>query len=71
MECSLPAFIEEIFESFVEYAYHRQIDYSIRNLPNSLKLWFDKPQMEKVFYNLISNAFKAVEDNQGVVTIVY
>ena len=69
MEYSISAFIEEIFQSFVEYAHHRQIDYSLRNLPGSSLLWFDKTQLEKVFYNLISNAFKAVDDQEGIIFI--
>ena len=69
MEYSISAFIDEIFQSFVEYAHHRQIDYSCRNLTGSSILWFDKTQLEKVFYNLISNAFKAVDDQQGIIFI--
>lgn len=68
-ENSLVSFIDEIFQSFVEFSHHRRVKYSISELPSSLVLWFDKRQMEKVFYNLISNAFKVVDDNLGDISI--
>jgi signal transduction histidine kinase/ligand-binding sensor domain-containing protein/DNA-binding response OmpR family regulator len=68
-EYKLGEFIDEIFQSFVEYAHYHQVEYSFKSPPESLALWFDKSQMEKVFYNLISNAFKVVDERIGQVTL--
>lgn len=37
--------------------------------PDPLLIWFDREQMGKVFYNLLSNAFKFTPEN-GFVSIV-
>ncbi len=68
-EFRLGEFIDEIYQSFVEYAQYHQVDYRFKSPPESLALWFDKSQMEKVFYNLISNAFKVVDEQIGKVMI--
>lgn len=68
-EHKLAGFLDEIYQSFVEYAQYHQVEYDFKTPPTSLALWFDVQQMEKVFYNLISNAFKVVEEKTGKVII--
>lgn len=68
-ENHLNPFLQEIFESFVEHAHHHHIKYLLKTDIATLKLWFDARQLEKVFYNLIANAFKAVDDNTGSIVI--
>ncbi|MCU4157145.1 response regulator [Carboxylicivirga sp. A043] len=68
-ENNIPVFLEEIFHSFVEFAHHRRVKYTLSEMPGSMVLWFDKKQMEKVFYNLISNAFKVVDDEEGEIKV--
>ncbi len=51
-------FIYEIYLSFSEYANYRQIKFNLDCKDEQIMLWFDPVQMQKVFYNLISNAFK-------------
>lgn len=51
-------FLEEIFHSFIELSRHSKIDYRISYPHKPVFVWFDRYQMEKVFYNLLSNAFK-------------
>jgi signal transduction histidine kinase/ligand-binding sensor domain-containing protein/DNA-binding response OmpR family regulator len=68
-ENSVSLFLDEIFQSFVEFAHHRNINYSMNEISSSMVLWFDKKQMEKVFYNLISNAFKAVDERKGEIIV--
>ena len=72
-------FLYEIYLSFAEYATYRQINFKFDSKEEQLMLWFDPVQMQKVFYNLISNAFKytpkdgtisiAVEQNADTVKI--
>jgi signal transduction histidine kinase/ligand-binding sensor domain-containing protein/DNA-binding response OmpR family regulator len=52
------AFLNEIILTFKEYAAHKQINFSFLHSESCINLWFDTNQMEKVFYNLLSNAFK-------------
>lgn len=52
------AFLEEIYLSFKEYARGKQINFEFLNKDKDLEVWFDVVQLEKVVYNLLSNAFK-------------
>lgn len=52
------AFIYEIYLSFAEFATYRNIKLDFVCNDEKIMLWFDPVQMQKVFYNLISNAFK-------------
>ncbi|MCJ8163936.1 ATP-binding protein [Pontibacter sp. E15-1] len=52
------SFVEEIFLSFSTHAENLHIDYRFSATQDTAPLWFDKEQMEKVVYNLLSNAFK-------------
>ncbi|MCW3806646.1 hybrid sensor histidine kinase/response regulator transcription factor [Plebeiibacterium marinum] len=68
-EYKVASFVGEVFHSFVEYAQFHHIQYEFTTPPESLALWFDANQMEKVYYNLISNAFKVVRDDVGSVIV--
>ena len=64
----LCAFIKEIFLTFQDYALRRNMDYRFDAEPESVPCWFDERQLEKVFFNLLSNAFKST-DNGGQITV--
>ncbi|MDO5980805.1 hybrid sensor histidine kinase/response regulator transcription factor [Flavivirga spongiicola] len=51
-------FCEETYLSFSEIAKQKHIDFSFNSSNLQTPLWFDKNQMDKVLYNLLSNAFK-------------
>lgn len=53
----LVSLIEQIAELFDELALKKNIEYSIE-LPKSLMGWFDKDLIEKIIFNLLTNAFK-------------
>ena len=57
-EHDIVKFMHEMYLAFEEYAEHRQIDFTFHADRESIPLWFDPAQMQKVFYNLLSNAFK-------------
>jgi signal transduction histidine kinase/ligand-binding sensor domain-containing protein/DNA-binding response OmpR family regulator len=65
----LVKFIYEIYLSFSEYANYRQIKFNFECNEEYVKLWFDPVQLQKVFYNLISNAFKYTPKD-GSISIV-
>lgn len=67
-EQNLIKFLNEIVLTFKEYADHRRITFSFKHSEPELKVWFDTNQMEKVIYNLLSNAFKFTPDD-GEITV--
>ncbi len=52
------SFCEEIYLSFTENAKQQRIDFEWEASAEEMSLWFDSSQIEKVLYNLLSNAFK-------------
>jgi DNA-binding response OmpR family regulator/two-component sensor histidine kinase len=67
-EINFADFLEDIYKSFLEYAQYHSIEFCYTQKID-IKLWFDRNQMEKVFYNLLSNAFKFVDDVHGKVSM--
>lgn len=61
--CSLNYFIKEIGNSFQDFALKKNITYSIQTLDEDISVWIDREQMQKVFMNLLSNAFKFTKEN--------
>ncbi|KRT14553.1 hypothetical protein ASU31_18575 [Pedobacter ginsenosidimutans] len=51
-------FCREIFLAFQNMAISKNIDYQFETAQAEIELYFDKVQMEKVMFNLLSNAFK-------------
>lgn len=52
---------------FREYAQTKEIDFEFENrCGEELKLWFDEEQIDKVLYNLLSNAFKNTPKNGSI-----
>jgi signal transduction histidine kinase/ligand-binding sensor domain-containing protein/DNA-binding response OmpR family regulator len=50
--------IEPIFESFMYIAERKCITFNFRKNTESINAWFDADKVEKIIYNLLSNAFK-------------
>lgn len=59
---NLIPFLYEIYVSFKDMAASRHIALTFFHEINDLDVWFDTSQLEKVFYNLLSNAFKYTPD---------
>ena len=51
-------FIHEIFLAFSQHAIANNIDYKFNKPEREIYVWFDKIQLEKTIYNLLTNAFK-------------
>ncbi|TAN13612.1 MAG: helix-turn-helix domain-containing protein [Chitinophagaceae bacterium] len=61
-ERDIVAFLDDIVSSFREMARKRNIDLRFSSTQSQIPLWFDPYMLDKVFFNLLSNAFKFTED---------
>ncbi len=62
-------YLNDIFESFQVLAKEKKVNYQfVKNIEKEM-LWYDSRQMDKVFYNLLSNAFNHTNVVGGMVTI--
>ena len=52
------AFTRRIYLCFSEYAAHKNVKYNMYSAEETLNVWFDPVQIQKVVFNLLSNAFK-------------
>jgi len=64
----LVPFLHSIYDSFHDISVSRNIQADFISSVDAIGLWFDKEQLEKVMYNLISNAFKFTQ-NGGYVCV--
>jgi signal transduction histidine kinase/ligand-binding sensor domain-containing protein/AraC-like DNA-binding protein len=57
-EDDLAKYLKEIHQLFIPYAEKKKINFIFRAVPSSFLVLFDADKIEKIFYNLLSNAFK-------------
>ena len=51
-------FIYETITSFQPIADEKQIDFSVKSNIDEMQMWFDADKVEKILFNILSNAFK-------------
>ncbi len=56
-------FLKEIFTTFEDLAEQKKIDYRFLTEIDNLVCWFDPDKIDKIVFNLLSNAFKFTPDN--------
>ncbi len=61
-------FVHSVYDSFHDISVSRNIQADFIASSDNIEVWFDKEQLEKVLYNLISNAFKFTQDG-GYVSV--
>lgn len=59
-------FVNEIYLSYSQHATNNKILYEFHSTNNKVFAWFDKVQLEKAIYNLLSNAFKFSKQGDSV-----
>lgn len=59
-------FVKEIYLSFEELAKKRGIKYTFEDVDKQVDVWFDPVQMQKVVFNLLSNAFKYTDEGGSI-----
>lgn len=62
-ENDLIGFVSEIMQSYKSIAHKRNIDLRMMTNERHLNVWFDTNMLDKVIFNLLSNAFKFTKDN--------
>jgi signal transduction histidine kinase/DNA-binding response OmpR family regulator len=62
-ENNLVPFVKEIVESFQDMAEKKNISLQFVSFTNSVMVWFDVNMLDKVLFNLLSNAFKFTKNN--------
>ncbi|MEM9142687.1 MAG: ATP-binding protein, partial [Bacteroidota bacterium] len=65
-ENNLVPFVHEIFLAFSQQAIAKGIVYEFKNPRPHIPVWFDKTQLEKTVYNLLTNAFKFTSANDTI-----
>lgn len=64
----LVAFLEDIYNSFSEVSMKKNISFSFIHPTETLPLYFDREQLEKVFFNLLANAIRFTPE-QGTILV--
>lgn len=60
------SFCKDIADSFTDIAERKKIEFTFSSNIDELGIYFDKDKMEKILFNLISNAYKYTLDNGKV-----
>lgn len=67
---NIVSFLKNIFFSFESHAAQKKIRLTFTSETDDIKVLFDTDKMEKVFYNLLSNAFKFTEENGDIHIVI-
>jgi DNA-binding response OmpR family regulator/two-component sensor histidine kinase len=59
-------FLREIVHSFQDYAIDHSIRYQFNSEQDRFIAWFDADKLDKIIYNLLSNAFKFTPDEEEI-----
>jgi ligand-binding sensor domain-containing protein/signal transduction histidine kinase/DNA-binding response OmpR family regulator len=57
-EGNIIKFAKEVYTAFEPYAIDRQIKLKFEPVEKQISVWFDRDKLEKILYNLLSNAMK-------------
>ncbi len=69
-EIDIIAKVENVLAYFEEEAKQRQIELTFETSISSLKTWIDSGMLEKILFNILSNAFKITPDKGKITTRV-
>ncbi len=69
-EGDLVGFVREIMDVFEKTAHRRGITFRFVAAEPSIFLWFDADILDKVFFNLLSNAFKYTPDGGQIIVSI-
>ena len=69
-EQDIVSFLKDIYLSFSDYTNSRSVVYKFNPTASVINCYFDPKQMQKVFFNLLSNAFKYSKPHATIEVIV-
>ena len=69
-EGNIVDFVKEVYLSFTQYAGLHQFAYTFHCEQEEIRVWYDRDKMERVIFNLISNAFKYTPDGGSIQVVV-
>jgi hypothetical protein len=69
-ESDFSAFTKEIYLSFTEMAFQKNITFTFETTISQPTIWFNKNEIEKVLYNLLSNAFKFTNEGNSITLLL-
>lgn len=69
-QIDLIPFTRHIMESFNYLADEHQIDFGLKTELASLHIWADTDKLEKILFNLLSNAFKYTPQGKQIKTVI-
>ncbi|MFZ9660459.1 MAG: ATP-binding protein, partial [Chitinophagaceae bacterium] len=70
-ENNITSFVTDISNAFNELAEKKKILLKIDTIDTSLKLWFDVNMLEKILFNILSNAFKYTKDHGTILIKIF
>jgi signal transduction histidine kinase/AraC-like DNA-binding protein/CheY-like chemotaxis protein len=68
-ESNITDFVMEITNAFTETANKKKISYRVDSKDTNMKVWFDVNMLDKILFNILSNAFKFTNDH-GTITVL-
>lgn len=63
-------FIHNIMDNFTELANEKQIELKLEDPDKELHLWADLEKMDKIIFNLLSNAFKFTPSHKKITIVI-
>ena len=69
-ETSVIPFVESIMDNFKPMAEQKHMEFSLDTDKQDIHVWVDRDKLEKIIFNLLSNAFKYTPDGRSVKVII-
>ena len=66
-EGNIVRFVNEVFIAFEAYAKSKKISFKFNSKQEEIKVFFDRDKLEKILYNLLSNALKFTPEGGKIV----
>lgn len=66
MQGNINTFLKEISDEFTDLAQEKQINFEVLEENKLTETWFDRQILEKIIINLLSNAFKYIDNGKHV-----